>query len=323
MTAEELELTARAFQESRVVLTAIELNVFTAVGDGATAGGVAGKLATDPRATEILLNALVAIGLLHKRDGVFGNEPLAEKMLSDDSPENARAGMLHMVHLWELWSTLTDRVRGITAPKEFRARGTSHHEALLASLNRRATERAPRLAAAIGTDGVRRLLDVGGGSAAYSIAFARESEAIAADVFDLPDVVPITERYIERAGLSGRIHTKAGDMLADDFGEGYDLVLLFSVTHMLGVDQNRDLIRRCYKALAPGGRLAIHDFVLEADKTAPRGGALFAINMLVATRNGSSYSEEEYSSWLREAGFASVERKSIEGPTSVVIGKRS
>jgi len=305
-----------------VILTAIELNVFTAVGDGAAAGEVAGKLAADPRATEILLNALVAIGLLHKHDGVFGNEPLVAKTLSDGSPENARPGLLHMAHLWTLWSTLTDRVRGATAPEEFRKRDAAHHEALLANLNRRASERAPKLVSAIGTDGVRRMLDVGGGSAAYSIAFARASEAIDADVFDLADVVPITERYIKQAGLVGRVHTKAGDMLADDFGEGYDLILLFSVTHMLGVDDNRDLIRRCYKALAPRGRLAIHDFVLDKDKTAPRGGALFAINMLVATVNGNSYSEEEYGSWLREAGFESVEFKPVEGPTSVVVGRR-
>jgi SAM-dependent methyltransferase len=136
-------------------------------------------------------------------------------------------------------------------------------------------------------------------------------------------VLPITEEYIARAGMQGRILTQPGDLLTSEFGSGYDLVLLFSVTHLLGEQENRSLLARCCRALRPGGRVAIHDHILDEDKTKPRAGAIFALNMLVATRNGGTYSFTEYSLWLRDAGFSAVERRELEGaPTGIVIGVR-
>lgn len=318
MLAEELEATLRAFQESRVLLTAIELDVFAAVEGGATADDVAQRLGLEPRATEMLLNALAAMELLSKRDGRFSNQPVANELLSP----NARQAMLHNAHRWHTWSTLTDRVRG-TAPAEVhRTLDSGRHESLLEMLNRRAGKRAPRLLNAIGAEGVHRLLDIGGGSAAYSVAFAEANADLRADVFDLPEVIPITKRYIAAAGFEGRVRAVPGDLLTDELGSGYDLILLFSLAHLLSEEQNRGLFERCHRALAPGGRVAIHDHILAADKTSPHAGALFALNMLVATPGGATYSFDEYAAWLRDAGFREVERKEIEGPTDVVIGRR-
>ncbi len=322
MQPEELESRLRAFEESRVLLTAIELNVFTALDGGATAEGVAQRLGTAPRATEMLLNALVSLGMLHKREDEFSNEPLASRLLVDGSPENARQAMLHTAHRWHTWSMLTERVRGRAAPEDHRKLDSSRHEALLARLNRRAADRAPRLLNAIGTQGVRRLLDIGGGSAAYSIAFARDSQDIEAEVFDLPEVVPITNRYIAKSALTERVRARPGDFLKDEFGCDYDLILLFSVAHLLGDRDNRNLLQRCQRALAPGGRVAIHDHILDATKTAPQAGAVFALNMLLATHSGGTYSYDEYSSWLKDAGFAEVEHSDSEGATGIVIGWR-
>jgi SAM-dependent methyltransferase len=322
MQFEELESKLRAYEESRVLLTAIELNVFTSVEGGATAKEAAGRLNTEPRATEILLNALVSLGMLHKREGRFGNEPLAARFLVDGSPENSRAGMMHTAHRWHTWSKLTSRVRGDAMAEEYRKLDSERHEALLARLHRRAAKRAPRLVAAIGTHGVRRLLDVGGGSAAYSITFAKASPEIEAEAFDLPEVIPITERYIAAAGLTERVRARAGDLLEDEFGSGYDLILLFSVAHLLGESENRSLLERCHRALAPGGRVAIHDHILDSDKTGPRTGAIFALNMLLVTPRGGTYSYEEYDRWLRDAGFSAVERIEIGEPTGIVIGSR-
>jgi hypothetical protein len=109
---EELLLTIRGFQESRVILTGIELNVFAAVGDGATASQVAGKIGTDARATEMLLNALVAMVMLTKSGGVFHGTRVTARYFGGKSPDDARAAMMHTVHLWERWSTLTECVRG-------------------------------------------------------------------------------------------------------------------------------------------------------------------------------------------------------------------
>lgn len=325
MTSEQLDATLRAFQESRILLTALELDVFTALREGATADQVAARLGVVPRALAALLNALVAMGLLEKSQGVYRNTPLASERLVEGAPGNHRPGMLHDAHRWHSWSRLTDIVRGVASPEEHRSLDTERHRALLAMLNRRAAERAPVLVGMIGCDGVRRLLDIGGGSAAYSIAFVRSSPEIVADVFDLPEVLPITREYLAAAGETSHVRLRAGDLLTDEFvsgdGEGrYDLILLFSITHIISAEENQSLFARCHRALAPGGRLAIHDHVLSEDKTSPRAGAVFAINMLVATRAGGAYSMAEYDAWLRAAGFQCIERKPMPAaPTSLLI----
>ena len=112
-------------------------------------------------------------------------------------------------------------------------------------------------------------------------------------------------------------------MLHDPLGEGYDLILLSAICHMFSPEENRTLFQRAYAALAPNGRLVVQDFILEPDKTAPRFAALFALNMLVGTRTGGSYSEPEYSDWLREAGFAEVRRVRLAGPSGLMIATRA
>jgi cyclopropane fatty-acyl-phospholipid synthase-like methyltransferase len=166
------------------------------------------------------------------------------------------------------------------------------------------------------------MLDVGGGSGAYSIAFARAEPALRAEIFDLATVVPIAQGHVQEAGLSGRITTRVGDLRVDALGADYDLILLSAICHMLGPSSIVSLLGRCFSALSSGGRLVIQDFVLEADRTSPRSAALFALNMLVGTPDGRTYSHEEYASWLEQAGFADVRRVRLPGPTGLMIGHR-
>jgi predicted O-methyltransferase YrrM len=285
---------------------------------------VAEGLGTDLRATEMLLNALVALGALVKNEGVFKNLPDIARRLTDSSPENARAALMHTVHLWERWSTLTECVRTGAAQqfKEIDARGEAWIDAFIAAMHRNASARAPHLVEVIGARGVRRMLDVGGGSGAYSIAFAQASPDLRAEVFDLPPVLPIAQGHIARAGLSDRVGTRAGDLRKDAFGEGYDLIFISAICHMLGPQENGDLFRRSFQALAPGGRIVVQDFILESDKTAPQAAALFSLNMLVGTEKGASYSEQEYALWLREAGFSEVRRIRFPEPAGLMLGTR-
>jgi cyclopropane fatty-acyl-phospholipid synthase-like methyltransferase len=166
------------------------------------------------------------------------------------------------------------------------------------------------------------MLDVGGGSGAYAIAFAQANAKLRVEVFDQPAVLGIAARHIREAGLEERVTTRVGDLCTDEFGGGYDLVLISAICHMLGEEENRDLLARVYRALVEGGRVAIQDFLLRADKTGPRAGALFSLNMLVNTRGGASYSEEEYTAWLRETGFGEVRRISLAGPAGVLVATR-
>jgi precorrin-6B methylase 2 len=314
----------RAFQESRVLLTAVELDLFSAVGQGATAAEVASRLQTDERASEMLMNALVALGMLQKKKGVFRNRQLAAQYFTQGSPDNLRLAMMHTAYLWERWSTLTERVR--TGNSQERASGGERDrhwtEAFIAAMDRNVVERAPLVMKAVHTSGVRRMLDVGGGSGGYSIAFAKASPQLHAEVLDLPAVLPLTEQYIEKSGLSERVKTRAGDLQSDEFGHDYDLVFVSAICHMLGPAENQDLFKRCFAALAIGGRIVVQDFILKSDKTAPCRAALFALNWLVVTRNGNNYSADEYSTWLGGAGFQDIRHVLLSGSTDLMIGSK-
>lgn len=314
----------RAFQESRVILTAVELDIFTAVGQGARSDEVAKSIGADPRATEMLMSALVATGMLTKEAGLFRNTPVAARFYAEGSPNDARAATMHTVHLWRRWSTLTDCVRAGTSVtySESADRPDDWTRAFIAAMHRNAVDRAPLILQALGTEGVTRMLDVGGGSGAYSIAFAKAVEGLQAELLDLETVIPIAQSHIEKAGVGNRVKTRAGDLRTDRLGQGFNLVLVSAICHMLGMEENRDLLKRCYWALAPQGRVVIQDFILDADKTSPKTGALFALNMLVATQNGNSYSEDEYAAWLREAGFEGIRHLQLPGPTGLMVGSR-
>jgi (2Fe-2S) ferredoxin/ribosomal protein L11 methylase PrmA len=321
---DELNDRIRAFQESRVVLTALELDVFTVVGDGAGTAEVAEKLHTDHRATEMLLNALASLHLLVKQNGLFHNSPEAARYFSSSSRDNARPALLHSAHLWPRWSTLTECVRAGTAVSggEAAGRGEDWTEAFIAAMHRNASERAPLVVRAVGAENVRHMLDVGGGSGAYSIAFAQSNPALRAEILDLATVEPIALRHIRAAGVEDRVKVRVGDLRSGNFGEGHDLVFLSAICHMLSPAENLALLRRCHEALVAGGRVVIQDFILEADKTAPRFAALFALNMLVGTPGGSSYSETEFAAWLAGAGFREIRHVRLPGTTGLMLASR-
>ncbi len=312
----------RAFQESRVLLTAIELDVFEAARAGATAEQVAAAIGTDPRATGVLLNALVALGLMEKREGVFRNAPDAARYLVSGSPDDQRMAAMHNAGLWHRWSALTECVRtGTQVPQPPMAdRGTDWTGPFIAAMDANAQDRAREVVDAVGAAGVRRMLDLGGGSGAYSIAFARANAELRAEILDLETVAPLTRRYIARAGLEARIEVRPGDMLAGSFGAGYDLVLLAAICHMFGEAENRALFQACSAALAPEGRVVVLDFLLDPDGTAPRPAALFALNMLVGTAKGTSYTAAQYREWLEQAGLTRVTRVDLPGPAGLMIG---
>jgi (2Fe-2S) ferredoxin len=320
---DDLNARIRGFQESRAILTALELDIFTAVDAPATAAQVAAKLDTDPRATEMLLHALTAMGLLLKQGRAFRNTPVAARYFSNASRLCARTALLHTANLWKTWSTLTECVRAGTsvALEAAGGRGDAWVETFIAAMHRNATERAGAVVRAVGNL-TGRMLDVGGGSGAYSIAFAQANAQLEVDLLDLPEVAPIAQRHIHEAGLDGRVHVRSGDLRSSLLGEAYNLAFVSAICHMLSPEENRDLLRRSFGALAPEGRIVIQDFILEPQKTAPKSAALFALNMLVGTRAGSTYSDPEYAVWLEEAGFRNIHHLRMPGPASLMVATK-
>ena len=312
---------SRAFMPSRTLLTALELDLFTAVGQGFPAQEIAQKIHADSRATEMLLNALVSLKLLEKREETFFNTAASARFFSASSRDNSRPGLLHVVNLWRRWSTLTECVRQGTPVSTSRDEGAVAD--FIAAMHYNAKERATAVVKAVGTDGIQRVLDLGGGSGAYSVAFAQAVPGLKSEILDTSEVVPLTQKYIRQAGLSDRITTRVGDMLRDPLGENHDLILLLAICHMFSPNENRDLFKRAFQALGQAGKLVVQDFILEPSKTAPRAAALFSLNMLVGTRAGASYSEPEFEGWLREAGFSDIRRVRLPGPSGLMIAVRS
>jgi 3-hydroxy-5-methyl-1-naphthoate 3-O-methyltransferase len=317
---DHLDQMIRSYMPSRCMLTALELDIFTAVGDGANAEQIGARIQANARAVGMLLNALVALGLLAKNGDDYKNAPESARFFVQGSKQSHRNGLLHIANIWHRWSTLTDAVRRGTRIPIDRDQTPAWARDFIAGMQRNAKDRAPHVVKALGTAGVRRVLDLGGGSGAYSIAFAKACPEVQCDILDVPEVVPLTAEYVNKAGVFEQVKIRAGDMLRDDFGSGYDIVMLNAICHMFSEEQNRDIFRRARMGLAPDGRLVVQDFILNPDKTGPQHAALFSLNMLVATDGGASYSEVEYTRWMKGAGFAEVCRINLPGPSDLIVG---
>jgi (2Fe-2S) ferredoxin/predicted O-methyltransferase YrrM len=322
MLPDRLEQMIRGYMPSRCLLTALELDIFTAVGDGANAEQIGKKIHANARAAAMLLNALVSLGLLSKNGDDYKNTPDSARFFVQGSKDNHRDGLLHTANIWHRWSTMTDAVRSgtrvpIAPPRDLAPEWTRN---FITAMQRHAKDRAPFVVKALGTAGVRRILDLGGGSGAYSIAFAKACPETRCEILDLPEVVPLTAEYVRQAGVSAQVALRPGDMLHDDFGSGYDLVMLNAICHMFSEEQNQAIFRRARHALAPNGRLVVQDFILNPDKTGPQHATLFSLNMLVSTDAGASYSEPEYTRWMKSAGFTDVSRINLPGPSDLIVG---
>ncbi len=312
----------RSFMESRIILSAVELDIFSAIDKGADSKEIASRLKTDHRATEMFLNALVSMHLLIKENNKFYNSSLATDYLTDKSPYNSRMSLKHFANLWSKWSNLTDCIRngGSVDYKERDDRDTEWTESFIAAMHHNGLQRATEVIEKLDASSVSNLLDIGGGSGVYSITFARDNPNLKATVLDLPSVVPLTRRYIDDAGLNLRINVRAGDFHKDKFGNGFDLVFLSAICHMNNIEENKRLLEKSFSALKSGGRVVIQDFILDEDRTKPKIAAIFALNMLVATLEGGTYTESEYFDWLKGAGFVNPKHERLSGTTGLIIG---
>ncbi|MBZ5547875.1 MAG: methyltransferase domain-containing protein [Acidobacteriia bacterium] len=320
MLPDRLDQMIRGYMPSRCILTALELDLFTAVGDGANAEQIGMRIHANARAAGMLLNALVALGLLVKSGVDYRNTPESARFFVQGSKDNHRNGLLHTANIWHRWSKMTDAVRTGTRVAIDRDGTPDWTRNFIAGMQRNAKDRAPLVVKALGTTGVRRILDLGGGSGAYSIAFAKASPDVQCEILDILEVVPLAAEYVSQAGVLAQVSLRTGDMLQDDFGSGYDIIMLNAICHMFSEEQNRDIFRRARQALAPKGRLVVQDFILNPDKTGPQHAALFSLNMLVSTDAGASYSELEYTHWMKAAGFTEVSRISLPGPSDLIVG---
>ncbi|MGD8352851.1 MAG: methyltransferase [Pseudomonadota bacterium] len=319
--AESLQHIARAFSRSRVLLTAAELDVFNLLAlEPLTADQVVSRLGSDLRATTILLDALAAMELLVKEDNRYRTAASLVPMLTSGSEESILPGLMHSAYLWRTWSQLTDVVMEGGPADRPAAGGDDRTKAFIGAMHVRALRDARDLVKAVEPGAARNFLDVGGASGSYTIGFLKAVPMMRATLFDLPEVIPMARERINGEGLTERVALVAGDYNRDALPGGHDLALLSAVIHQNSREQNAALYKNVYNALAPGGRIIVRDYAMSSDRTRPASGALFAVNMLVNTRGGNSYTLEEITAGLGEAGFGKVNLLREQEVSSLVEG---
>jgi predicted O-methyltransferase YrrM len=300
---------AHKFTESRILLTGAELDLFTLLTPAPLpAEEVAAKAGADLRAITILLDALTALGFLAKQEGKYLCPPWVSSFLSAKAPNSIMPMILHMTHLWERWSGLTGVVRGAKPQKRPPSSSQDENEirAFIGAMHAIAAPLAPRIVAAVNPGQSRHLLDVGGASGTYTLAFLRALPEMRATLFDRPAVIEMARERMSEAGVLDRTRLVSGDFYVDEFPTGHDLAFVSAIIHQNSPEQNLDLFRKVWRALVPGGRIVIRDHVMSSDRTRPKDGAVFAVNMLVGTSGGNTYSYDEIQDGLTHAGFTRV-----------------
>ncbi|MFH1277787.1 MAG: methyltransferase [Candidatus Eisenbacteria bacterium] len=297
----------RSYQAACVVLAAAELDLFTALAKGPLRPDrLADAIGGDPRATEILADALVALGLTEKKDGAYALSDEAGAALTEGDPGSVLPMLRHQANCLRSWARLAEVVRTgrpvDTAPSV--RGGGADHAAFIEAMEVASREAAPKVVAALGPPSFKRLLDVGGGPATWTIAFLRAVPGGRATLFDLPAVIPIARNCVAAANLADRIDFVAGSAEDDaPLPSGFDLAWVSAFVHQNSREENRRLFAKVHAALVPGGSILIRDIVMNDAHTSPPGGALFAVNMLVRTIGGGTYSLSELADDLRTAGF--------------------
>ncbi len=308
LKAQELLSLSRNFMECRVLLTGAELNIFKLLAEPASSRDIARNRGWHERPLTVLLDALTAMGLLIKSGSRYQTDPDLLPYLHPDAPQTALPMIRHAATIWKSWSNLTQIVAetgGVQGPPAS-FEDPEDRKAFIGAMHVVGRNIAPKIVEAIPPDAAKRLLDVGGGSGTYTLAFLEAYPDMSATLFDLPDVVEMARDRITEAGLMNRVTLAAGDFYKDPLPPGHDLAILSAIIHMNSAEQNLALYQKIFDALVPGGRIVIRDHVMNPDKTAPKSGALFAINMLVGTPGGGTYTYEEIETGLAAAGFEKV-----------------
>ncbi len=313
---------AYSFQESRVLLTAFELKIFTHLDKHLLSSEEISKIIDcDNRAADRLMNALCGMGLLRKTKNKFYNTDLASNYLVEGKPE-FMGNLYHTNNLWDTWNHLTESIRhgsSYTGDQNKKEK-EDWVESFIAAMHYRGVKQAELIAMMFELSSAKKMLDIGGGSAAFSMEFVKRNPSMKAVVLDLPHVIPLTKKYVGQEGLTDNFDFIEGNYLTKDFGNDYDLILLSAIVHINSYDQNKMLIKKCAEALNKNGIIIINDFVMSEDRTQPYHAALFSLNMLVGTNCGDTYTETEMREWLTSAGCLKVERKETSFGSELIIG---
>jgi ubiquinone/menaquinone biosynthesis C-methylase UbiE len=333
LNPEPLHQNMYSFAPSRVLFTGVRLAVFSHIASGLhTSDAIARRSHADKRGMRMLLNALVACQLLIKKrlagDWQYRLTPLAAKYLVQSSPDYM-GSMIEQDRMWDSWERLPDCV--VSGQPIHRVDdeewGKEFFPNLVRSLHVISREPAQRAAEALGAGNSHkglRVLDVACGSGVWGIGIAEADPEARVTALDFPAILQETKKYVQRHALDDRYDYMPGDVTQAKFGKRqYDLALLGHVVHIIGERASKRLFRKLHNALRPGGRLMIAEMIPNDQRTGPPFPVFFALNMLLNSAVGDTYTLSEFRSWLKEAGFARVKTVNIGTHSPLIVASKA
>ncbi len=308
---------AHAYCESRAFHVANELDIFSHLDEEKTSEQMAKLLCLDHRPVRMLMDVCVALELLEKSGGRYKNTPVSSEFLVKNKPFYSG----HFVSLegvsYLTWGKLADAVRQ-NKPVSGSRRDEESIKFFTHAMHSTSVFSATILAQVVDLSGYRSLLDVGGGSGVNAIMFAEKYPNLQATVFDHRAVVEVAAEYISRSPAASRLSTTPGNYL-ESLPGGHDAALLSNILHGEGAEDNRVLLKRVYEALDAPGIVIIADVLPNEERTGPAFPLVFALNMLVNTERGDTYTDSQVRDFLKDAGFCEMNTISFDpAPLSVV-----
>jgi len=307
-----LQRISKAFWESAALMSAVELDVFTAIDSGAdTVAAVARTTRIDPLNAERLLVVLTAMGLLTRTGNQFANAPDVDRFLVRGKPGYAGPWMLFGKPRWDGWGRLTEhlrlpaserRVLGMYDATFTVERARAYHEATY-SIGMGAARRFHRQ---VSLEGRRRIMDLGGGSGCYCIVAAERHPALTAVVLDLPPVVEVTREYLAANGVADRVSAEPCDFTRDPLPRDADVAIMASNLPQYDRPIISAVVRRVFEALLPGGEFHLIGEMLDPDGSGPLAPALWGLSEAVNDSTGLAHSVTECIGYLEAAGFQDV-----------------
>ena len=330
VTPERIMQMAWGYAPPLMMEAAVRHGYFDLLDGGAkTAGEVAAQSGTSLRGARAILNALAGLQLLSKdAQGRFTLAADTAQFLVSTKP-GYFGGLVRNLSgsIMGQWSKLAEIAKrgGPETGVNQQETGTEFFHELVEAIFPLSYPAAAGLARSLDVAAAQttvNVLDLAAGSGVWGIALAHASPHVRFTAVDWPGVLDVTARVAARHGVADRLTCLAGDLLDVDFGSGFQIATLGHILHSEGEPRSRKLLGKVFHALAPGGVIAIQEFLVNEERTGPPMGLIFAVNMLVATENGDTFSFEEISGWLREAGFENCRLQDSPGPSPLILATK-
>jgi cyclopropane fatty-acyl-phospholipid synthase-like methyltransferase len=316
ITVEPISALTTNMWKFRILAAAIKLNVFDAVQNIHGIKEIAEELELEVDPLERLLNALVAMELLEKEEYSYFNRLISTKFLVKNSKEYYGDFVLMYEGMDDSWKEV-DKVIKTNSPVAGDNRERLAKEVFTRGMHSNAQAPANALSRLIDFGNRRHLLDIGGGSGAFSIILTNKFEGLKATVNEQVSVCKTVAEYVKKEGNKDKINILDGDYFKVEFPI-HDVALFGQIFHSNSVNQNNLLLKKVYEKIEENGMVIITEFLLDEDKTGPLFPALFNLNMLKQTKNGRAYTFSEIKSWLENNGFKNIEKQPLIGPHTVI-----